>query len=195
MLKAPLSNLIEFNRSDLRLTGKFSSLFGWFLYIYIACSQQGDLRFQVFRRARAPVVRLEPATEGSLQISGRTRQPLCHWRPSSADRKTGREKGRGVGSRVYSQSGLRFARFQSQHQHPGISFSLRAWRIVNSCNAMVPPLLTTLRANPHWRQQFMCPTIHVWKHSSFFGREHATSAATSTLDWKYMYNASNPDLR
>ncbi|GFN89601.1 hypothetical protein PoB_001610700 [Plakobranchus ocellatus] len=37
--------------------------------------------FQVPRQARAPVAGLEPATEGSLQISGRTRKPLCYRRP------------------------------------------------------------------------------------------------------------------
>ncbi|GFO21637.1 hypothetical protein PoB_004814200 [Plakobranchus ocellatus] len=26
-----------------------------------------------------------------------------------------------------------------------------------------------VRPGAHWRQQFMCPTIHVWKPSSFFG--------------------------
>ncbi|GFO46674.1 hypothetical protein PoB_007317900 [Plakobranchus ocellatus] len=35
-------------------------------FLYIASPQQGDLR-----QARAPVAGLEPATEGSLQISGR----------------------------------------------------------------------------------------------------------------------------
>ncbi|GFN88397.1 hypothetical protein PoB_001490300 [Plakobranchus ocellatus] len=29
--------------------------------------------------------------------------------------------------------------------------------------------LTTLRSRAQWMQQFMCPTIHVWKHSCFFG--------------------------
>ncbi|GFO00199.1 hypothetical protein PoB_002670400 [Plakobranchus ocellatus] len=37
--------------------------------------------FQALRQARAPVAGLEPATEGSLQISGRTRKPLCYLRP------------------------------------------------------------------------------------------------------------------
>ncbi|GFO13903.1 hypothetical protein PoB_004040800 [Plakobranchus ocellatus] len=37
--------------------------------------------FQALRRARAPVAGLEPATEKSLQISGRIRWPLCHRRP------------------------------------------------------------------------------------------------------------------
>ncbi|GFN78911.1 hypothetical protein PoB_000541700 [Plakobranchus ocellatus] len=37
--------------------------------------------FQALRPARAPVAGLEPATEGSLQISGRTRKPLCYRRP------------------------------------------------------------------------------------------------------------------
>ncbi|GFO16381.1 hypothetical protein PoB_004288600 [Plakobranchus ocellatus] len=36
--------------------------------------------FQALRQARAPVAGLEPATEGSLQISGRTRKPLCYRR-------------------------------------------------------------------------------------------------------------------
>ncbi|GFO01809.1 hypothetical protein PoB_002831400 [Plakobranchus ocellatus] len=37
--------------------------------------------FEALRQARAPVAGLEPATEGSLQISGRTRKPLCYRRP------------------------------------------------------------------------------------------------------------------
>ncbi|GFN84935.1 histone-lysine N-methyltransferase SETMAR [Plakobranchus ocellatus] len=37
--------------------------------------------FQALRQARAPVAGLEPTTEGSLQISGRTRKPLCYRRP------------------------------------------------------------------------------------------------------------------
>ncbi|GFO26861.1 hypothetical protein PoB_005336600 [Plakobranchus ocellatus] len=35
--------------------------------------QQGDSGFQALRQARTPVAGLEPATGGSLQISGRTR--------------------------------------------------------------------------------------------------------------------------
>ncbi|GFO06281.1 hypothetical protein PoB_003278600 [Plakobranchus ocellatus] len=42
-------------------------------------------------------------------------------------------------------------------------------------------LTDTVRANPHWRQQFTCPTMHVWKHSSFFGQEHTKPAATFIL--------------
>ncbi|GFO43511.1 hypothetical protein PoB_007001600 [Plakobranchus ocellatus] len=45
-----------------------------------ASSQPGDLGISGPRQARAPVAGLEPATERSLQISGRTRQPLCHRR-------------------------------------------------------------------------------------------------------------------
>ncbi|GFO45379.1 hypothetical protein PoB_007188400 [Plakobranchus ocellatus] len=41
--------------------------------------------FQALRQARAPVAGLEPATEGSLQISGRTRKPLCYRRPLQLD--------------------------------------------------------------------------------------------------------------
>ncbi|GFN82252.1 hypothetical protein PoB_000875800 [Plakobranchus ocellatus] len=37
--------------------------------------------FQALRQARAPKAGLEPATEGSLQISGRICYPLCHRRP------------------------------------------------------------------------------------------------------------------
>ncbi|GFO35814.1 hypothetical protein PoB_006231900 [Plakobranchus ocellatus] len=37
--------------------------------------------FQALRQARAPVAGLEPTTEWSLQISGRTHEPLCHRRP------------------------------------------------------------------------------------------------------------------
>ncbi|GFN83292.1 hypothetical protein PoB_000979800 [Plakobranchus ocellatus] len=36
--------------------------------------------FQALRQAKAPVAEFEPATERSLQISGRTRCPLCHRR-------------------------------------------------------------------------------------------------------------------
>ncbi|GFO43659.1 transposable element p transposase-like protein [Plakobranchus ocellatus] len=43
--------------------------------------------FQALRQARAPVAGLEPATEGSLQISGRTRKPLCYRRPPLSDKK------------------------------------------------------------------------------------------------------------
>ncbi|GFN81518.1 hypothetical protein PoB_000802400 [Plakobranchus ocellatus] len=32
--------------------------------------------FQALRQARAPVAGIEPSTEGSLQISGRTRYPM-----------------------------------------------------------------------------------------------------------------------
>ncbi|GFO49766.1 THAP domain-containing protein 1 [Plakobranchus ocellatus] len=39
------------------------------------------LGFQALRQARAPVAGLEPATEGSLQISERTSKPLCYRRP------------------------------------------------------------------------------------------------------------------
>ncbi|GFN89928.1 hypothetical protein PoB_001643400 [Plakobranchus ocellatus] len=39
--------------------------------------------FQALQQARAPVMGLEPATEGSLQISGRIRYPLCHRRPQT----------------------------------------------------------------------------------------------------------------
>ncbi|GFO40881.1 Zinc-binding in reverse transcriptase domain-containing protein [Plakobranchus ocellatus] len=37
--------------------------------------------FKAPRQAGAPMAGLEPATEGSLQISGRTHKPLCHRRP------------------------------------------------------------------------------------------------------------------
>ncbi|GFO32896.1 endo-1,4-beta-mannanase 2 [Plakobranchus ocellatus] len=36
--------------------------------------------FKAFRQAGALMAGLEPATEGSLQISGRTHKPLCHRR-------------------------------------------------------------------------------------------------------------------
>ncbi|GFN81524.1 hypothetical protein PoB_000803000 [Plakobranchus ocellatus] len=39
--------------------------------------------FQARRQARAPVTGLDPATEGSLQISEQIRSPLCHHRPPS----------------------------------------------------------------------------------------------------------------
>ncbi|GFO31299.1 hypothetical protein PoB_005780400 [Plakobranchus ocellatus] len=92
-----------------------------FGFLYIACLQQGDLKlqllrqarapvaelelgqvcyrlcheylvhnkvisgFQALRQARAPVAGLEPATEGSLQISGQTRKPLCYRRLTPFD--------------------------------------------------------------------------------------------------------------
>ncbi|GFN80723.1 hypothetical protein PoB_000722900 [Plakobranchus ocellatus] len=34
--------------------------------------------FKALRQAGAPTAGLEPATEGSLQISGRSHKPLCH---------------------------------------------------------------------------------------------------------------------
>ncbi|GFO16157.1 hypothetical protein PoB_004266200 [Plakobranchus ocellatus] len=40
--------------------------------------QRDDLRLSALRQARAPVTGLEPATEGSLQISGQILYPLCH---------------------------------------------------------------------------------------------------------------------
>ncbi|GFO27517.1 hypothetical protein PoB_005402200 [Plakobranchus ocellatus] len=40
--------------------------------------------YWALRQARAPVAGLEPSTEGSLQISGRTRQPLSDRRPDAA---------------------------------------------------------------------------------------------------------------
>ncbi|GFO40023.1 hypothetical protein PoB_006652800 [Plakobranchus ocellatus] len=39
--------------------------------------------FEALHQARAPVVGLEPAIEGSLQISGRIHYPLCHRRPKA----------------------------------------------------------------------------------------------------------------
>ncbi|GFN99686.1 hypothetical protein PoB_002619200, partial [Plakobranchus ocellatus] len=51
------------------------------------------LGFQALRQAKAPVAGFEPATERSLQISGRTRCPLCPRR----FRKRGVEAGGGNG--------------------------------------------------------------------------------------------------
>ncbi|GFN99136.1 hypothetical protein PoB_002564200 [Plakobranchus ocellatus] len=51
--------------------------------------------FQALRQARAPVAGLEPATEWSLQISGRTRKPLCYRRPCTLRRVT---EGGGLGA-------------------------------------------------------------------------------------------------
>ncbi|GFO30234.1 hypothetical protein PoB_005673900 [Plakobranchus ocellatus] len=48
--------------------------------------------FQALRQARAPVAGLEPATEGSLQISGRTRKPLCYRRPQKKKKKKKKKK-------------------------------------------------------------------------------------------------------
>ncbi|GFN79961.1 hypothetical protein PoB_000646700 [Plakobranchus ocellatus] len=43
--------------------------------------------FQALRQARVPVVELEPATEGSLQMSGWTRWALGHRRPLAIARQ------------------------------------------------------------------------------------------------------------
>ncbi|GFN97858.1 hypothetical protein PoB_002436400 [Plakobranchus ocellatus] len=51
----------------------------WFWYI--ASPQQGDLRLLGLPSGRVLVAGLEPATEGSVRISGRTYKPLCHRRP------------------------------------------------------------------------------------------------------------------
>ncbi|GFO40302.1 hypothetical protein PoB_006680700 [Plakobranchus ocellatus] len=44
--------------------------------------------FQAFRQARAPVVGLELALEGSLQISRWIRKPLCHQRQARSLQQT-----------------------------------------------------------------------------------------------------------
>ncbi|GFO18108.1 hypothetical protein PoB_004461300 [Plakobranchus ocellatus] len=44
---------------------------------YKACSQKGDLRLSALYKARAPVAKLEPATEGSLQTLRRVRFIHC----------------------------------------------------------------------------------------------------------------------
>ncbi|GFO05514.1 hypothetical protein PoB_003201900 [Plakobranchus ocellatus] len=54
-----------------------------FGFLYIASPQQVISGFRALRRAGAPKPELEPATEGSLQISGRTHKPLCHRRPQT----------------------------------------------------------------------------------------------------------------
>ncbi|GFO44850.1 glutaminase kidney isoform, mitochondrial [Plakobranchus ocellatus] len=54
-------------------------------------------------KARAPIAGLEPATEGSLQISGRTRKPLCYRRsrPPQGDlRLPGPPSGLGAGGEL-----------------------------------------------------------------------------------------------
>ncbi|GFO05028.1 hypothetical protein PoB_003153300 [Plakobranchus ocellatus] len=43
--------------------------------------------FEALRQARPPVVRLKPAPEGSLQISGRIRYPPCHRRLSLSEKE------------------------------------------------------------------------------------------------------------
>ncbi|GFN90637.1 hypothetical protein PoB_001714300 [Plakobranchus ocellatus] len=48
----------------------------WFMCI--ANPRQGGLRLSGLRKARAPLARLEPLTEGSLQMSTRVSYPLCH---------------------------------------------------------------------------------------------------------------------
>ncbi|GFO37404.1 hypothetical protein PoB_006390900 [Plakobranchus ocellatus] len=56
-------------------------------FLYIASPQRGDLRLSGPPSGQGAgsgaVAGLEPATEGSLQISGRTRKPLCYRRPIS----------------------------------------------------------------------------------------------------------------
>ncbi|GFO31398.1 hypothetical protein PoB_005790300 [Plakobranchus ocellatus] len=56
--------------------------FEFLSFLYIASPQQGDLRLSGPPSGQGAVAGLEPATEGSLQISGRTRKPLCYRRPS-----------------------------------------------------------------------------------------------------------------
>ncbi|GFO07738.1 hypothetical protein PoB_003424300 [Plakobranchus ocellatus] len=48
--------------------------------------------FQALRQARAPVAGLEPATGGSLQISGQTHQPLRHRPPHTTHILPGKGK-------------------------------------------------------------------------------------------------------
>ncbi|GFO41482.1 hypothetical protein PoB_006798700 [Plakobranchus ocellatus] len=70
--------------------------------MYIAYPQHGDLRFSGPRQAREPVAGLEPATEGSLQISGRIRYPLCHRRPNDS-----LEKPKSIFERAHKQTFLK----------------------------------------------------------------------------------------
>ncbi|GFO02714.1 hypothetical protein PoB_002921900 [Plakobranchus ocellatus] len=72
--------------------GKFSAFSGAselenFGFLCKADPQEGDLRLS---RSQAPLVGLEPATEGSLQISGRARYPVCRtgkaWHPFDSPR-------------------------------------------------------------------------------------------------------------
>ncbi|GFO07149.1 hypothetical protein PoB_003365400 [Plakobranchus ocellatus] len=50
--------------------------------------------FKALRQAGPPMAGLEPATERSLQISGRTHKPLCHRRPGQGTVQGGRRRGR-----------------------------------------------------------------------------------------------------
>ncbi|GFO40185.1 hypothetical protein PoB_006669000 [Plakobranchus ocellatus] len=58
------------------------SCFGW-VFLYMASSQQGDLTLSGPLSSQGTDSRLEPATEGPLQISGRIHYPLCHRRRHS----------------------------------------------------------------------------------------------------------------
>ncbi|GFN85301.1 hypothetical protein PoB_001180700 [Plakobranchus ocellatus] len=46
-------------------------------YVYSQSTTRCNPGFQTLRETRTPVVALEPAIEGSLQISGRIRYPLA----------------------------------------------------------------------------------------------------------------------
>ncbi|GFO22041.1 hypothetical protein PoB_004854600 [Plakobranchus ocellatus] len=50
---------------------------GWLVFVYMASSQEGDLRLSGPPPGRAAVVKLEPTTKRFPQISGRIRYPLC----------------------------------------------------------------------------------------------------------------------
>ncbi|GFO16053.1 hypothetical protein PoB_004255800 [Plakobranchus ocellatus] len=57
----------------------------WIVLVFGSCIEPVHNKvisgFQALRQVRAPMAGLEPATEGSLRISGRICYPLCHRRP------------------------------------------------------------------------------------------------------------------
>ncbi|GFO14142.1 hypothetical protein PoB_004064700 [Plakobranchus ocellatus] len=76
--------------------------------------------FKALCQAGAPMTGLEPATEGSLQISGRTHKPLCHRSPVFRLEKqgSGSSSARALGYQVRGQ------RFESQSRPSQFSMLL-----------------------------------------------------------------------
>ncbi|GFO39591.1 hypothetical protein PoB_006609600 [Plakobranchus ocellatus] len=66
------NHLVKIHTCEIKLfVGMFGSL------VYSAAHNKMISRFQAVYQARAPMAEPEPATEGSVQISGRIRYPLC----------------------------------------------------------------------------------------------------------------------
>ncbi|GFO07557.1 hypothetical protein PoB_003406200 [Plakobranchus ocellatus] len=72
---------------DIALKDYFSRDYVWFGFCIQPIHNKVISGFQVLRQARSSVAGLEPATKGSLHISGRIHFPLCHRRPMKDDYK------------------------------------------------------------------------------------------------------------